>query len=68
MPSWRTQPEAQVSDGAEYVGAGIWFRKLHSASLWMVRAERAAEGQSRSGVWRGRDSDTDHGEPGRLEE
>lgn len=25
MLSWRTQPEAQVPDGAEYVGAGLWF-------------------------------------------
>lgn len=66
MLSWRTQPEAQVPDGAEYGGAGLWFRKLQSGSLWMVRTERAAKDQSRSSVWRGRDSDTDHREPGRL--
>lgn len=39
MLSWRTQPEAQVPDGAECGGAELWLRKLHFASLWMVRAE-----------------------------
>lgn len=63
LDGW-TQPEAQVPDGAECAGAELWLRKLHFASLWMVRAERAAEGQSRASVWRGRDSDTDQREPG----
>ncbi len=65
LDGW-TQPEAQVPDGADCAGAELWLRKLHFASLWMVRAKRAAKGQSRASVWRGRDSDTDQRKPGRT--